>query len=125
MNEDHAESVLAYAHHFANLPNATAARMTAVLPQGFELEIEDGGGKKSVVVTFPAPLESAGQVRKRAVEMHHQAFSNLGFGYRVRSGYYSRLAKMAAKHVGSERAWLVGTVAAVGCIALALRNRWK
>jgi putative heme iron utilization protein len=32
MNDDHAAAVLAYAHHYAGLPEASSARMLAVAP---------------------------------------------------------------------------------------------
>ena len=125
MNEDHGESVLAYAHCYANLPGATAARMTAVLPRGFEIEVEDGGTTRTVVVPYPAPLESAGQVRKRAVEMHHEAFARLGFAYRVRSGYYVRALRMAVAHVKGGATWTAAGVAVAAAVAglLVLRSR--
>jgi putative heme iron utilization protein len=40
MNNDHAEAVLAYAHHYAGLPSAQAARMLAVGPDAMRLEVD-------------------------------------------------------------------------------------
>jgi putative heme iron utilization protein len=40
MNVDHADAVLAYAHHYAGLSMARSARMLAVLPELMRLEVD-------------------------------------------------------------------------------------
>ena len=124
MNEDHGESLLAYAHYYANLPGAKAARMTAVLPRGFEIEVEDNGKTQTVVVPYLTPLKSAGEVRKQAVEMHHEAFARLGFAYRVCNGYYARALRMATKQVKVDGVWIAGVGIAAAVVGLlAVRSR--
>ena len=40
MNEDHAEAVLAYAHHYGGVNAASAARMLAVTSTDMELDVD-------------------------------------------------------------------------------------
>jgi putative heme iron utilization protein len=40
MNDDHAEAVLAYAHHYAGVGSARSARMLAVTPEAMRLEVD-------------------------------------------------------------------------------------
>ena len=40
MNDDHAEAVLAYAHHYGGVNAASAARMLTVTSTDMELEVE-------------------------------------------------------------------------------------
>eukprot|EP00947_MAST-08B_sp_MAST-8B-sp1_P006600 g6600.t1 len=100
MNEDHAQSVLAYAHCYTEHKTATAATMTGLTEEGFILNVtmpNAGGGTHTVshvLVKYTKPLATAAGVRKIAVAMHFEAFKKLGFGYRCRHGYYVGAAKM-------------------------------
>ena len=108
-------SLLAYAHHFAALPAATAARMEDLRADGFVLTVTvDGAERAGVLVKYSTPLESAAQVRKVAVTMHMEAFAALGFAYRLRSGYYQNSAAMVVSHTGGVKVWLplTGAIAA-------------
>ena len=105
MNEDHAESVLAYAHWYAQMPEAEKATMLDCTEEGFLLQVEwQGGGDRDdpetleILVKYAPGCEvsSARDIRKAAVAMHMEAFKELGFVYRVKQGYYHRFAKMAA-----------------------------
>jgi putative heme iron utilization protein len=40
MNVDHASAVLAYAHHYAGLPDASSARMVSVAATAMTLEVD-------------------------------------------------------------------------------------
>ena len=79
MNEDHSKSLLAYAHFYAKMPDATAATLTAMTPAGFVLSIiqADGTEKEGVLIPYPTPLKSAREIRKVAVAMHFEAFNGL------------------------------------------------
>ena len=72
MNHDHADSLLAWAHFYAKVPDAASATMTDVKSDGFELELTkaDGYVMPKVLIPFDPPLEKAGDVRKVAVAMH-------------------------------------------------------
>ena len=65
MNNDHAAAVLAYAHHYAGLPQASSARMVAVAPAAMTLEV-DGA---SVDVPFDHPLSDSDDAHRTLVAM--------------------------------------------------------
>ena len=123
MNEDHAQSVLAYAHCYTEHKTATAATMTGLTEEGFILSVTmpnaDGGTHtvSDVLVKYTKPLATAAGVRKIAVAMHFEAFKKLGFGYRCRHGYYVGAAKMVIHHTGGAKVW--GTAAAAALAAAA------
>ena len=75
VNADHADSLLAYAHHYAQLRAAKSARMTGVSTAGFTLEVTMAGGgvKDDVLVAYDPPLRESAQLRKIAVAMHFSA----------------------------------------------------
>jgi putative heme iron utilization protein len=65
MNNDHAEAVLAYAHHYAGLPSAQAARMVEVGPDAMRLEV-DG---QSVEVPFDHTLSDSEDAHRTLIAM--------------------------------------------------------
>ena len=65
MNNDHAAAVLAYAHHYAGLPEATFARLVAVVPEAMNLEV-DGA---PVEVRFDHPLSDSDDAHRTLVSM--------------------------------------------------------
>ena len=65
MNDDHAAAVLAYAHHYSGLPQASSARMVAVAPAAMTLEV-DGA---SVDVPFDHPLSDSDDAHRTLVAM--------------------------------------------------------
>ena len=65
MNNDHAEAVLAYAHHYAGLPTAQAARLLAVGPDAMCLEV-DG---HSVEVPFDHTLSDSEDAHRTLIAM--------------------------------------------------------
>lgn len=115
MNRDHPDSVLAYAHHYAELRTAASATMVGLTPEGFELRVQlADGSERDVLVRYHLPLESAAQLHKLAVSMHFEAFHQLGVAYKLRHRYYLR----AARQVWTARAPRTCLVAA-GLAALA------
>ena len=120
MNEDHEDSLLAYAR-FWHDRESTSARMIDVVPTGFILRIETPDSvREGIEIKFTSELKNAGQVRKIAVAMHVEAFNGLGFLYKVRQGFYSRYAAMALKHM--PRSVLFGAAVASIGIGLAARR---
>ena len=101
MNDDHPESLKAYAVHYAGLADASSAKMVGMDARGFTLKVTRAAPAdvEEVLVTYPRPLESAGDVCKLAVEMHFAAFKALGLKYRLTNGYYTGAAKHAAEGV--------------------------
>jgi putative heme iron utilization protein len=65
MNDDHASAVLAYAHHYAGLPEARSARLVAVTAAAMRLEV-DGA---SVDVPFDHPLSDSEDAHRTLVAM--------------------------------------------------------
>ena len=109
MNADHAESVFAYAHWYAKMPEAKKATMLDCTEEGFLLQVEwQGGGDRDepetveILVKYAAgcQVSSARDLHKAAVAMHMEAFRELGFVYRVKTGYYRRPAMLASRHGG-------------------------
>ena len=130
MNADHAESVLAYAHWYAKMPEAKKATMLACTEEGFLLQVEwQGGGDRDepetveILVKYAAGCEvsSARDLHKAAVAMHMEAFRELGFVYRVKTGYYRRLAGMAAgvakKKIAQHRRVVFPATGAIAALA--------
>ena len=105
MNKDHPASVLAYAHWFARRPRARNAILVEITPEGFLIDIFDGGdgggARTRALVPYSEPLTSAGAIRKIAVKMHFEAFRELGFVYKIRHGYFQDAARQAVSHMPS------------------------
>merc|ERR1711924_573718 len=93
MNADHADSLLAWVHHYAKLDGAVAAECTGVTREGFELRVTLADGSvapQPCLVRYPSPLQSAGELRKLAVKMHFEAYGELGVVYRFTHVFYPR-----------------------------------
>lgn len=101
MNDDHADSLLAYAIYFAGLSNAKSARMSALNVEGFVLDVvlDDGTVKTDVLIRYTSPLESAAGVRKLAVAMHFEAYNGLGMVFKIRNNFYGRAVVQAWTHM--------------------------
>ena len=82
MNDDHATSVLAYAHAFGGdiCASAVSATMTGLTRDGFLLDVQLATGEvlRDVLIKYTKQIESAGQLHKVAVDMHFAAYSKLG-----------------------------------------------
>jgi len=114
MNDDHSDSLLAWAHFYAKLPTATHATATTLTDQGFGLDVKLANGTVTpVIIPFDPPLKSASDVRKVAVAMHFAAYNALGFRYKLTMGFYSGVARMAWTHMPARiKLGLVGFAAA-------------
>lgn len=101
MNDDHTDSLLAYAAFYAGLQNATSARMSGLTSKGFELDVTliDGTVKKGVLIPYTTPLKSAGEVRKLAVSMHFAAYNGMGIIFKIKQNYYGNAVKQAWTHM--------------------------
>ena len=101
MNEDHADSLLAYARWYAKLDSALSAEMATLNAKGFVLTVTmaDGTVRSNVLIPYNKPLTGAGEVRKVAVQMHFEAYNKLGFGFKWSQSFYSRAAKQAWTHM--------------------------
>jgi putative heme iron utilization protein len=69
MNDDHADANLRYARALADLPDATAARMTAVDRHGFTLGVDTPSGPRVARLAFPAPVTSPEDVRRAVIAL--------------------------------------------------------
>lgn len=94
MNIDHADSLLAFAHHY--LPRemgVNRAEMTDATPEGIHLRVfteSDNGDGEKVLIPYPAGhnVSHARCLRKVTVAMHAEALEGLGRLYRLR--FYAR-----------------------------------
>jgi hypothetical protein len=125
MNEDHADSLLAYAHFFGGIKTASKAQMTGLSSQGFELDVmlPDGSVQHKVLIRYTTPLTSAAQVRKVAVAMHFAAFNGLGFRYKLKSGFYLGALRQAWSHMPTGARMAAASVGILGLSVLVTRGR--
>ena len=126
MNADHADSMLAWAHFYAQMPNAASARMTALTTDGFVLcvKLTDGTERMSTIAYDPPP-KSAAQIRKVAVAMHFKAFNGMGLTYKLTRGFYTGAVRMMWTHMPKPiRAVFAGSVVGVVAVGyMCLRRR--
>ena len=75
MNEDHADSVLAYAKHLAGIDDAESATMTAVDRYGFELAALTKKGPRATRLAFDVEVTSSEEVRRALIALVKRARS--------------------------------------------------
>ncbi|MEX0271026.1 DUF2470 domain-containing protein [Leptolyngbyaceae cyanobacterium UHCC 1019] len=73
MNDDHAEAVTLYAKVYGNLPEATAARIAAIDPEGMDLDTQVNGSNTSVRITFDHVLQDSEDAHQTLIAMVKQA----------------------------------------------------
>ena len=78
MNGDHTEDNLLIARSLGGQPDATAASMTGVRPDGAVFEATVDGAPTDVVVPWAEPITERAQVRMEVVRMHTEAAAALG-----------------------------------------------
>lgn len=120
MNEDHALSLLAYAHHYTPHADAVSATLTKCATNGFvmDLRLRNGTTLTDVFVAYPRLLTSVGDIRKMAVEMHNTAFAHLGFVYKVAQGYYLVGLRHVADKFPGGLGGMAGVVAVTSLLAV-------
>ena len=77
MNEDHADSVLAYAQHFGQCRDATAATLIDVTPDAMSLKVALLSEEKVINIPFEHPLESGHDAHMTMVKMSKVAKKSL------------------------------------------------
>lgn len=78
MNEDHADSILAYLHHFGNLPEATGGRLLDITSRAMRIEATTPCGRREVTIPFAHSLASTHDAHRTMVQMSKQAKRALG-----------------------------------------------
>ncbi|MEO0508970.1 MAG: DUF2470 domain-containing protein [Verrucomicrobiota bacterium] len=73
MNDDHADSVLAYAQHFGKRPAATSATLVDVKPTEMQLKINTAVGEEELVIAFDHQLESGHDAHMTMIKMSKAA----------------------------------------------------
>lgn len=76
MNDDHADAVLTYARVYGDRPEAEAAEMLAIDPQGMDLRAQIDGEAVSVRVPFDRALADAEDAHQTLIAMLKQARAN-------------------------------------------------
>mmetsp|Transcript_104887 Transcript_104887/g.224133 ORF Transcript_104887/g.224133 Transcript_104887/m.224133 type:complete len:158 (-) Transcript_104887:87-560(-) len=118
MNDDHGDSLLAYARHYAKMDTATSSQITDLSAAGLTLEVAlDGGRSDQAFVPFSRPLTNAGDIRKIVVEMHHEAYGALGCVFKLQQGYYSSMVRHALEGMQKSKTAMIA-VAVVGIAAV-------
>ena len=77
MNEDHADSILAYVHHYGALPLATDAKLLNLSETAMQIEAQIDGVSRHVVIPFSSPLLSAQHAHVAMVQMSKEAKRSL------------------------------------------------
>lgn len=73
MNDDHADSVLAYVRHFGGLPQATAAELLEVRPDAMRITAVTPEGTSAVEITFDHRLTDNHDAHMTLVKLSKQA----------------------------------------------------
>mmetsp|Transcript_6185 Transcript_6185/g.22133 ORF Transcript_6185/g.22133 Transcript_6185/m.22133 type:complete len:148 (-) Transcript_6185:94-537(-) len=98
MNDDHIDSLVAWAHYYLNVPaHITDVALVDCTEEGFHFMVE--GVWRMIPYPAECKCDSARDLRKVAIYMHNEAFAKLGLAYRLRSGYYKRAALMGSSFV--------------------------
>jgi putative heme iron utilization protein len=71
MNDDHADAIVAYAHHFANASDVTEATMTAIDATGMDLTTN--GSSQKLRIPFDHELQDAQDARVTLIAMAQTA----------------------------------------------------
>ena len=77
MNDDHPDSVLAYAQHFGQCRDATAATLIDVTPDAMSLKVDLLSEKKAIKIPFERPLKSGHDAHMTMVKMSKVAKKSL------------------------------------------------
>ena len=77
MNEDHANSVLAYAQHFGQCRDATAATLIDVTANDMTLKVFVTNDEKEINIPFDHPLKSGRDAHMTLVKMSKAAKKSL------------------------------------------------
>jgi putative heme iron utilization protein len=72
MNADHADALVTYCHHYANVA-AESATMTSCDRMGFRVRAKVGDRLQGLRINFPAEVRSSEQARKTLVAMLRDA----------------------------------------------------
>jgi hypothetical protein len=99
MNNDHPESVKAYALAFGDHPRCSqtqSALLTGLDVDGFVLQItlRNGTTIQNVHVPYDRRIQDAKELHQIAVDMHVKAYEKLGVWYKITSGYYKKAIQM-------------------------------
>lgn len=78
MNDDHAEDTLLIVRALADLPTATAARMTGLDGDAGEYTATVQGREVVVRVPWSGPLTERAQIRTEVVRLYQEACARLG-----------------------------------------------
>jgi putative heme iron utilization protein len=77
MNEEHADSVLAYAQHFGEQDDATEATLTGITPSAMQLCAETPSGRVELKIPFDRPLTSSHDAHMKLIGMSKRAKRSL------------------------------------------------
>ena len=73
MNDDHADSVLAYARHFGGRSDATAAELRGMTARAMRVLAETPDGAVELDIPFDHPLESGHDAHMTMIRMSKRA----------------------------------------------------
>ncbi len=69
MNDDHADSVLGYVHHYAQLPSAESATLVSIDANGMLVHAMVDGAAQPVAIAFDHTLQDAADARDTLIAM--------------------------------------------------------
>ncbi|MDX2240508.1 MAG: DUF2470 domain-containing protein [Leptolyngbyaceae cyanobacterium bins.302] len=73
MNDDHADAIALYARVYGKLPEVTAAKMSAIDPEGMDLITQVNGSEAPLRITFDHVLQDSEDAHQTLIAMVKQA----------------------------------------------------
>lgn len=73
MNDDHADAIALYAKVFGQLPDVTAAKMSAIDPEGMDLITQVNGNEMPLRISFDHVLQDSEDAHQTLIAMVKQA----------------------------------------------------
>ena len=73
MNDDHADAIVLYAKVFGNTPDATAATMQSIDPEGMNLLAQVNGSETPLRIPFDHTLQDSEDAHQTLIAMVRQA----------------------------------------------------
>jgi putative heme iron utilization protein len=111
MNEDHADSVLAYARHFGGRLSATAATLAGIDTEGMDLLVTEPAGESPLRIQLKTTLVDATDAHQTLVAMSKEATAAL----KAASADVPERARAAILHLrDTAKTCLLGTADAAG-----------
>jgi len=128
MNDDHRDSLVAYALHYAKMSGASDAEISDMTSKGLTLNVTlPDSVARDVFIPYSRPLTAVKDVRPVVVDMHKECYDALGCMYKLKSGFYKKKVEAAVagakKSPKMQQAFVLGAASAVVVAFVFYRRR--